>query len=101
MSDAQFITGQSDPHDFTADEVKDHMTASDNDEVARIQAMESAEGGKGRVSVLNWEREPEPAPAPAPADEDAPPAYTDADRPAVGDTLADEGDGFTRVVVSA
>lgn len=86
----EFVTGESDPADFTVDQVTAHLATASPDEFARVQDLESGDGGKGRKGITGLTY----------ADATEPEAPTEnADGLAVGDEYTTE-DGHTAVVVS-
>lgn len=113
-----FITGESDPADFGAEQVVAHLAKSDASERDRVLELEDADnGGKGRVTVMGAPVPPSPT-APSletlaalnetPTETEPEPEDPDALKP--GDELPVDlqpfqgeephDDGYTRVVVS-
>jgi hypothetical protein len=94
MSDltvSDFVHGESDPADYNAPVVVEYLTGpgADPAEFARVQELEAT--GRNRVSITGLELEAVQEDAADQAD----------DRPQEGDTLPDQEDGYTRVVVSS
>lgn len=55
----QFIAGESDPKDFTVDQVNEHLATADQAERERVLALETGPEGKDRVGVKAPEDEPD------------------------------------------
>lgn len=111
---AEFVTGESNPYDFVADAVLEHLAASDATEVDRVLALEGAPDGKNRVSVLNYATPAAPtAPTPetlaasdtsdAEPEPQSEPTPVPLDGPQIGDLETEPTDlpeGYAAVVVS-
>jgi hypothetical protein len=54
-----FITGESDPKDFTVDQVNAHLADADEAERERVLALETGPDGKDRSTVKAPESEPD------------------------------------------
>lgn len=51
MAENEFVTGESNPADFTVDQVNAHLASADQAERDRVLALESGTDGKDRSTV--------------------------------------------------
>lgn len=95
MAETEFITGESDPADYTVAQVVAHLDANPGD---ADRVMDLEEDNKARAGILSWEAPTPEATVVDPRSGDVVAASSE-DAPQVGDTWT-EDDGYTREVIS-
>lgn len=95
MAETEFITGESDPADYTVAQVVAHLDANPGD-IDRVMDLE--EDNKSRLGILGWEAPTVEPTIVDPQSGDVVEA-SDPEVPQVGDEWT-EDDGYTRRIVS-